>query len=66
MAEPLAGLSVKEMNCTRGYRELFSGLNFSIESGDVLRVEGENRSGRNSVAEIPSSKIGSDYQLSLH
>jgi len=52
MADALAGLSVKEINCTRGYRELFSGLNFSIQSGDVLRVEGENGSGKTSLLRI--------------
>lgn len=46
------GLSVNEVNCTRGYRELFSGLNFSIQSGEMLRVEGENGSGKTSLLRI--------------
>ena len=52
MAEALAELSAKEINCTRGYRELFTGLNFTVKSGDVLRVEGENGSGKTSLLRI--------------
>lgn len=52
MAEALEGLSIKDMNCTRGYRELFSGLNFSLQPGEILRVEGENGSGKTSLLRI--------------
>jgi len=52
MAEAVTGLSVNEINCTRGYRELFSGLNFSIQPGEILRVEGENGSGKTSLLRI--------------
>jgi heme exporter protein A len=52
MADSLTGLSVKEVNCTRGYRELFSGLDFSIQPGEILRVEGENGSGKTSLLRI--------------
>jgi heme exporter protein A len=52
MADALDELRVKEINCTRGYRELFSGLNFAIKTGELLRVEGENGSGKTSLLRI--------------
>ena len=52
MADALTGLCVKQMNCTRGYRELFNGLNFSVQPGEVLRVEGDNGSGKTSLLRI--------------
>lgn len=52
MTESFTGLSVREINCTRGYRELFTGLSFAIQAGQVLRVEGENGSGKTSLLRI--------------
>jgi len=52
MNEPSSGLSVQDLSCTRGYRELFTGLNFDLQSGQVLRVEGENGSGKTSLLRI--------------
>ena len=52
MADSLDELSVKKINCTRGYRELFSELNFAIKAGEILRVEGENGSGKTSLLRI--------------
>lgn len=42
-------LDAKNLNCVRGGRELFSGLSFSIQSGDALVVEGANGSGKTSL-----------------
>ena len=52
MNEPSSGLSVQDLSCTRGYRELFTGLSFDLDSGQVLRVEGENGSGKTSLLRI--------------
>ncbi len=52
MNKPPSGLSVQNLSCTRGYRELFTDLNFELDSGQVLRVEGENGSGKTSLLRI--------------
>jgi len=52
MAEPSATLQVDNVACTRGYRDLFAGLNFQLQPGQVLRVEGENGSGKTSLLRI--------------
>ncbi|MDH5485873.1 MAG: cytochrome c biogenesis heme-transporting ATPase CcmA [Gammaproteobacteria bacterium] len=52
MADSSTGLLVRDLACTRGYRELFTGLGFQLEPGQVLRVEGENGSGKTSLLRI--------------
>ncbi|MDH5485750.1 MAG: ATP-binding cassette domain-containing protein, partial [Gammaproteobacteria bacterium] len=52
MADSSTGLTVRDLACTRGYRELFTGLGFQLEPGQVLRVEGENGSGKTSLLRI--------------
>ncbi|VAW68824.1 ABC transporter involved in cytochrome c biogenesis, ATPase component CcmA [hydrothermal vent metagenome] len=52
MIEAAAGLLVNCVSCTRGYRDLFTGLNFELKAGQVLRVEGENGSGKTSLLRI--------------
>ena len=52
MSESAPGLSVQNIACTRGYRELFTDLNLFLESAQVLRVEGENGSGKTSLLRI--------------
>jgi len=47
-----SGLSVQNIACTRGYRDLFTDLTLSLESAQVLRVEGENGSGKTSLLRI--------------
>ena len=42
-------LNAHNLKCVRGGRELFSGLSFSIQSGDALVVEGSNGSGKTSL-----------------
>ena len=54
MSELPIGLEAENISCTRGYRDLFSGLGFSLEPGQVLRVEGENGSGKTSLLRILS------------
>ncbi|MGI9227793.1 MAG: cytochrome c biogenesis heme-transporting ATPase CcmA [Gammaproteobacteria bacterium] len=45
-------LKAHSLRCTRGSAELFSNLNFSIESGEALVVEGSNGSGKTSLLRI--------------
>ncbi len=52
MTEPVAGLHIQSISCTRGYRDLFTDLDFSLGEGQVLRVEGRNGSGKTSLLRI--------------
>jgi len=54
MTAATAGLHVKSISCTRGYRDLFTGLDFQLSAGQVLRVEGKNGSGKTSLLRIMS------------
>jgi len=54
MTDAAAGLHVKSISCTRGYRDLFAGLDFELSPGQVLRVEGKNGSGKTSLLRIMS------------
>jgi len=47
-------LEVKNINCSRGHRQLFTGLNFSLNSSEVLLVEGKNGSGKSTLLKILS------------
>ena len=40
------------LECTRGERRLFSGLSFSVQGGQLLRVAGANGSGKTSLLRI--------------
>ncbi len=52
MTDALAGLHIKSISCTRGYRDLFTNLDFQLCPGQVLRVEGKNGSGKTSLLRI--------------
>ncbi len=52
MTDPGAGLHIHSISCSRGYRDLFSHLDFRLDSGQVLRVEGRNGSGKTSLLRI--------------
>lgn len=52
MTDAAAGLSIQSISCTRGYRDLFSGLDFELKPHQVLRVEGKNGSGKTSLLRI--------------
>ncbi len=45
-------LEAHGLSCKRGSAELFSNLNFTIESGEALIVEGSNGSGKTSLLRI--------------
>jgi heme exporter protein A len=47
-------LSTDNLECTRDDRLLFSGLAFSLDSGEVLQIEGPNGSGKTSLLRILS------------
>jgi len=47
-------LEVKNLNCSRGHRSLFSGLNFKLSSSEVLLIEGGNGSGKSTLLKIVS------------
>lgn len=45
-------LQARNVGCTRGDAELFSGLHFSLGAGEALRVAGGNGSGKSSLLRI--------------
>ena len=47
-----SGLSTLNLACSRGYRDLFDGLCLHVQSGEILRVEGRNGSGKTSLLRI--------------
>jgi heme exporter protein A len=42
-------LEIRNLACMRGDHRLFSGLNFTLADGELLRVEGHNGSGKTSL-----------------
>ncbi len=42
-------LEVSNLGCSRGDHRLFCGLNFSLDSGQIMQVQGENGSGKTSL-----------------
>ncbi len=46
------GLSVKQLTCERGYRELFNKLSFELSPGEILHIKGENGTGKTSLLRI--------------
>ena len=47
-----AGLSARNLVCTRGGRTLFAGLDFDLEPGDALVLRGPNGSGKTSLLRL--------------
>jgi len=45
-------LSVYELSCERGYRELFNHLSFDLFEGEVIHIKGENGAGKTSLLRI--------------
>ncbi|MEH6470210.1 MAG: cytochrome c biogenesis heme-transporting ATPase CcmA [Halopseudomonas sp.] len=52
MTTPL--LEVKDLFCERDERVLFEGLNFSLNPGEIIQVEGPNGSGKTTLLRILS------------
>ena len=52
-ADPHAvGLSVRDLECRRAGRKVFSGLSFDVRPGDVMQVRGANGSGKSSLLRL--------------
>jgi heme exporter protein A len=45
-------LEAVNLGCTRGDRRLFSGMNFSIQAGELIELRGANGSGKTSLLRI--------------
>lgn len=45
-------LNIHNLSCQRGYNQLFSGLSFKVNAGDILRIAGTNGSGKTSLLKI--------------
>ena len=45
-------LNIKDLQCIRDDRVLFEDLNFSLDSGQLLQIEGRNGSGKTSLLRI--------------
>ncbi len=45
-------LAVENLYCERDDRVLFEGVNFTLEAGDILQIEGQNGSGKTSLLRI--------------
>jgi heme exporter protein A len=48
----MSKLSVNKLSCQRGYNLLFENLSFELNSGEVLRISGQNGSGKTSLLKI--------------
>ena len=49
MTEQQALLTVRGLTCERGGNELFAGMTFSVNSGDLVQIEGSNGSGKSTL-----------------
>jgi heme exporter protein A len=47
-----AALEARALECTRGERTLFAGLDFRVRGGELLRIAGPNGSGKTSLLRI--------------
>ena len=45
-------LTAHEITCIRGERALFTGLNLTIDAGEILHIQGSNGSGKTSLLRI--------------
>ena len=48
----MSKLSVNKLSCQRGYNLLFENLSFELNSGEVLKISGQNGSGKTSLLKI--------------
>lgn len=52
MAPSDISLSVHNLGCTRGERELFAGMNFTLHSGEAMLIQGGNGQGKTSLLRL--------------
>ena len=57
-------LQARQLSCERDDRSLFKGLDLDIRSGEIVRIEGPNGSGKTSLLKILSGQL-SDYEGEL-
>jgi len=57
-------LQARKLSCERDDRSLFKGLDLDIRSGEIVRIEGPNGSGKTSLLKILSGQL-SDYEGEL-
>ena len=48
----ISSLTAEKLTCTRGERTLFSALNFRVQAGQALAVEGANGAGKTSLLRL--------------
>lgn len=48
----MTSFQVESLTCERGYRELFTDLNFKLSAGEILHIKGENGTGKTSLLRI--------------
>ena len=48
----MSKLSVNNLSCQKGYNLLFEDLSFELNSGEVMRISGQNGSGKTSLLKI--------------
>lgn len=59
-----AVLEIVDLSCERDGRELFAGLNASVQSGEVLQVKGPNGSGKTTLLRVLTG-LSSNYEGQL-
>ena len=57
-------LQARQLSCERDDRSLFKGLDLDIRSGEIVRIEGPNGSGKTSLLKILSGQLR-DYEGEL-
>lgn len=57
-------LQANNLSCERGFRQLFTGINLSMQQGDVLRIAGANGAGKSTLLNVLAG-ISDDYQGEL-
>jgi len=61
----MSSLVISNLSCQRGYNQLFIGLSYTINAGDIVRITGTNGSGKTSLLKILAG-INSKEQGEIH
>ena len=54
----MSSLIIEELECQRGYNQLFADISFQVKSGEILRITGANGSGKTSLLKILAGVSG--------
>ena len=54
-------LSARDLNCSRNDTELFSGLSFELQPGELLQIAGANGSGKTTLLRCLSGLFAADH-----